>query len=405
MPGSLGGRAVPLIASLRQRRADGGDGGFELRADFECPPTGISALFGPSGSGKTTVLHCIAGLWGRGGASQVRLGSELWQAPGHWLPSHRRGVGLVFQEPRLFPWLSVDGNLRFAMRRRCRTDGPAAAEAISALGLEPLLRRSVCQLSGGEQRRVALARALCGNPRLLLLDEPLTGLDAAWRRRAAAYLCHWQRAARVPVLLVSHQFEELLRMVDRVIPLRAGTTLAVGRLAEQSAQLDSPLAPAEHAAAVLEGRLLRHDDRFTLSELRVEGHTLWLGRLPEAPGQSLRLRILARDVSLCLAAPRDTSVLNVLPVTVVDRRSLARGMVLLRLRLGEQYLLARLSRKSEEALALRAGLAVYAQIKTTALYGYGDLRQDGWATAAEADRQCERTAPSADPLAPRQNLQ
>ncbi len=375
---------MSLSASLRLRRVGGAAGDFALRADFECPPTGISALFGPSGAGKTTALHCLAGLLGRGGASEVRLGAERWQASGLWLPTHRRRIGLVFQDLRLFPWLSVDGNLCFARKRGRRGDGPLAEEIISVLGLEPLLSRSVWQLSGGEQRRVALARALCGNPRLLLLDEPLTGLDAAWASRVAAYLCHWQRATRVPVLLVSHRFEELMQMVDRVIPMRAGVTLAAGDLAAQSVRLDTPLVPVEDTAAVLEAQLLRHDDHFLLSELQVEGHVLWLARLPETPGHTLRLRIPARDVSLCLEPPRATSVLNVLPVTVLDRRSLERGMVLLRLRLGEQYLLAHLSRKSEEALALRPGLAAYAQIKTTALYGYGDYRQGDWGSVAEA---------------------
>ena len=203
-----------LKARLAGRRGD-----LRLDVELDAPAGAVTLLTGASGAGKTTLLRAIAGLDRLAG--EVRLGGETWQAAGRFVPSHRRGVGLVFQDGALFPHLDVAGNLRFGASRQ----GGTALEfdaAVALLALEPLLRRRPQGLSGGERRRVALARALLMRPRVLLLDEPLSGIDpeakAALLQPLRTVLCDMP----VPVILVSHDAQEGARLADRRVLLREG---------------------------------------------------------------------------------------------------------------------------------------------------------------------------------------
>lgn len=227
--------AGTISADLRGRF-----GAFTLEAAFDIPAEGLTAITGPSGAGKTTLLRCIAGLDRAKG--RLSVGNEVWQGPGRFIPPHRRGVGYVFQEPSLFPHLSLRANLRYGMDRAGRREGLDFEEVTALLGLEPLLGRSPLKLSGGERQRGAIARALLSRPRLLLMDEPTAALDAEAKSELLPYLERLHRALRLPVLYVSHDAVEVERLADRVLTMRAGRVEAVSNRPEGvEARLDALL--------------------------------------------------------------------------------------------------------------------------------------------------------------------
>lgn len=358
-----------------------GQPGFALDVALRLPGQGVSVLLGPSGCGKTTVLRALAGL---GPASarargRVQVRGEVWQddARGLWRPVHQRPIGVVFQEASLFEHLTVQGNLDYGWRRvppaqrRLRHD-----DVIPLLGIGHLLQRHPQGLSGGERQRVAIARALLTSPALLLMDEPLSALDA--ERKAEVLPC-LERLGQtgVPVVYVTHALDEAARLADHVVVLRDGRVQAAGPAEALWTRLDTPLSASDDAAAVLSAEVLRHEAAQGLSLLQVgQGDAalpLWTGWCAgvdtgDGGGQRVRVRVLARDVSVSLSRAHDSSILNILPAVVAGLRDDAQGSVMLSLQLeGGPRLLARITRRSAEHLGLRVGQAVFAQVKGVAL--------------------------------------
>ena len=364
-----------IDAQLRLVHAD-----FSLDVALHLPGRGVTALFGPSGCGKTSVLRALAGL--DRAAGRVALGSEVWQddASGQWLPTHRRALGYVVQEAALFAHLDVRANLDYG-RRRSGAAGAALSQGaldalVDLLGIAPLLGRRPATLSGGERQRVAIARALACSPRLLLMDEPLAALDAARKAEILPYLERLQRTLALPIVYVTHAMDEVARLADHLVLLQAGRVLAAGPLAELLSRPDLPLARQDDAGVVIEARLAEHDRAYGLSRITFAGGELWVGESAAEPGDAVRARVLARDVSVTRALPTETSVLNLLPVRL-DSLQTDGSTTLLRLVVGADparapdggavHLLARITRRSADALALRPGDALFAQIKGVAL--------------------------------------
>jgi molybdate transport system ATP-binding protein len=343
-----------------------GRGDFHLRVHSRVSLGGVSALFGASGSGKTTLLDCIAGLR-PGIAARVAFEDEVWQDDKQHTAPWQRCVGYVFQEPRLFPHLTVRGNLDYAARR-ARHGSLNLQQVVDWLELTDLLDREPGTLSGGQQQRVAIARALIGNPRLLLLDEPLANLDREAAQHCLNCLSRLNRESELPMIYVSHQLEEICAIADQVLIMEAGEIVTQGPLLELASRLDTRLADDDAAAAILRVEPGEYDSHYGLSELRVDGQSLWVASAG-ATASRRRLRIPARDVSVCREAPVGSSILNVLPVSLSEVRALSQAHCLLRLRLREQYLLARITRRSLDELSLKPGDALFAQIKSTALLG------------------------------------
>ncbi|KPV39671.1 molybdenum ABC transporter ATP-binding protein [Thiohalorhabdus denitrificans] len=341
---------------------------FHLEAAFEAPPGGVTALFGPSGSGKTTLLRCVAGLE-RAPEGYLEVGGTVWQDEdaGLFRPPHRRGVGYVFQEAALLPHRTVTGNLAYGYRRARGPRRLAWGEVIDLLGLEPLLERRPAGLSGGERQRVAIGRALLAGPNLLLLDEPLSALDRAAKAEILPYLERLRDRLALPVLLVSHAVDEVARLADHLVLLEAGHVQGTGPLAEMATRLDLPLAHGEPAEAVVEARVAGHEPGYGLTSLSFPGGRLSVPALDRPPDAPVRVRIRARDVSLTRQPPRETSILNVLTARVADMREEGAEGVMVRLEAGGAPLLARITRKSRDALGLEPGMEVFAQIKGIAL--------------------------------------
>ncbi|MEC5161938.1 MULTISPECIES: molybdenum ABC transporter ATP-binding protein [unclassified Janthinobacterium] len=344
--------------------------GFAMRAQLDLPGRGVTALFGHSGSGKTTLLRAVAGLERHAGG-YLEVNGETWQddAAGLFVPTHRRALGYVFQEASLFPHLSVQGNLDFARRRAGAADGDKVmAQALSLLGIGHLLARRSTELSGGERQRVAIARALLTKPRLLLLDEPLASLDGKRKEEVLPYLERIHGELAIPMLYVSHSIDEVARLADHVVLLDGGRVLASGPAADTLARLDLSAALADDAGALVEGVVDGFDAPYQLLRLRAAGGTMHIAHQELAPGARLRLRILARDVSLTLAPQSDSSILNQLRATVAaEWPANDPAHVIVKLDAGGTALLARITRRSRDLLALETGKPVWAQVKAAAL--------------------------------------
>jgi len=350
--------------------------GFTLAVDLALPPRGVTALFGPSGSGKTSCLRVLAGLEPTAQASVV-VDGQVWQdsAAGVFLPVHRRALGYVFQEASLFEHLTVQQNLRFGFDRT-----PAGQRrhgwdhGLELLGIAHLLARRPHELSGGERQRVAIARALATSPRLLLMDEPLAALDAARKAEILPWMEQLHQRLDIPVVYVTHSADEVARLADHVVLLEQGSAVAQGPVVELMTRLDLPLAHGDNAAALIEAVTCGLQSDSGLCELRFDGGTLLLPQTRSTPlpdRTPVRVRIQARDVSLSLVMPEQTSVLNILPATVIDLADDGPGQVLVGLQVagagGGTRLLSRISRLSCERLGIAPGLPVFAQIKGVAM--------------------------------------
>jgi molybdate transport system ATP-binding protein len=355
-------------------------GKFALDAGFTAPAKGVTALFGPSGCGKTTVLRCIAGLLHVNGICEID--GEVWQdRDGAFLPTYRRPLGYVFQEASLFQHLSVRRNLLFGAPRK---DGGGAKEAIAfdevveLLGVQRLLDRSPRNLSGGERQRVAIGRALLSQPKLLLMDEPLSALDRATKNEILPFLERLRDRLNLPVVYITHDLAEVERLADQMVLMDKGRVIGAGPLEDLQSDPSLPLAVARDAAVSFDGVVQASDEAYGLVTLNVRGGSLTVPASPASVGERRRIRVIAGDVSLTREAPGPSSILNVLPARIVSMKPVDSNEVVVVVALGADgagaRLLARLTRKSWELLGLAEGLGVHAQVKAVALApGRGDF--------------------------------
>ena len=343
---------------------------FDLQVDLQLPARGITVLFGVSGSGKTSVLRCVAGLE-RARHARVVVAGETWQddAAGLFLPTHRRALGYVFQEASLFDHLDVQGNLRYGLLR-ARAPGAELTlhTAVQLLGIEDLLKRRTHQLSGGERQRVAIARALATAPKVLLLDEPMAALDAARRQDILPWLERMRDELRIPMLYVTHSADELARLADHLVVLDRGRVKAQGPVQEVLAAIDSPVVVGEDAGALLNGQVAERDARWQLVRVAFDGGSLWLRDSGVPLGRTVRLRVLARDVSLTTAEPQQTSIQNHFPCQIESVAPDAHpSQVLVRVRCADSLLLARITRRAYADLGLAPGTPAWVQVKSVAV--------------------------------------
>ena len=323
---------------------------FVLDVDTKIPDRGVTGIFGESGSGKTTLLRCIAGLEGPTG--------------GDTTPAHRRRIGYVFQEAQLFAHLSVQKNIEYGMKRSA---GPAVSvdEVVSLLELSELLGRSVSGLSGGEAQRVSIARVLCQSPRLILMDEPLSALDERRRNDVLPYLDRLHAESSIPIIYVSHSIDEICRLSDHLLVLDNGRIVAEGELQATLARTDLPQLGGKNAGAIIEATRTRYDERFDLTHFDFSGGQF---RLPgSSEVAAVRLRINASDISLARVAPESSTILNILAAKIVEIGAESTATNLVKLAVGNDLLLARITRRSAHELQLQIGDEVFAQIKSVTI--------------------------------------
>ena len=343
-------------------------GAFSLDIDFSSDDR-ITCLFGPSGAGKTSVAELVAGLI-RPDRGRITLAGDVLSDSdaGVSVPSWKRRIGYVFQDVRLFPHMTVRDNLLYGARRSGDTS-PALDQTAVLLGLEGLLERRPGSLSGGEARRVAIGRALLTRPRLLILDEPLAGLDGARRGDLLPYLDRLAQEGP-PILYVSHAVDEVARLADRVVLVGDGRALEAGppdvafdrAEAEAAAGLSAPL-------SILNGRVVAHDPAESVTRIDLAGTSFLSPLLDVASGERVRVIVDARDVALALVDPIEASFQNRLSMWVAALEARPDG-VLVRLEAGELRLKALITRRASEQLTLAPGREVIALVKATASARY-----------------------------------
>ena len=339
---------------------------FALHVDLQLPGRGVTALFGPSGCGKTTLLRCIAGLERASGSLMVN--EHLWQDATHFTPTHQRAIGYVFQEASLFPHLSVRGNLQYGMKRASRNGNVAIDPIIDLLGIRALLDRKPEGLSGGERQRVAIARALAVDPQLLLMDEPLAALDLKRKQEILPYLDRLQATLEIPILYVTHSPDEVVRLAHHLVVMDAGSVVASGELADTLSQLDLPVKLGQEAGVVIDSVVGSIESQWHLTRMDFDGGSVWIRDPGLALGSKARVRILASDVSLAREQPGKSSIQNVLQGQIDGMRDDEHpGLVLVRVKIGETALLARVTKRAVSELALKTGDTVWTQVKSVAL--------------------------------------
>ncbi|MDJ0823636.1 MAG: molybdenum ABC transporter ATP-binding protein [Paracoccaceae bacterium] len=348
-------------------------GAFALDVQFEAPD-GVTVLFGRSGAGKTSVIRAVAGLV-RPDAGRIAVGDRVLFDAGKGVnvPVHHRHLGYVFQEGRLFPHLTVRANLAYGARMRGAAPDNLQ-QIVDLLGIGALLDRRPGALSGGEAQRVAIGRALLSNPDMLLMDEPLASLDAARKAEILPYLERLRAETGVPILYVSHNMAEVARLASHLVVLDDGRVLRTGPATQVLS--DPALAPVigvRDTGALIPAQVVAHAED-GVTELRCSGGPLYLPQIDAAPGTELRVRVLAQEVILARERPEGLSALNILPVEVLALRQGGGPGVMVQLRLGQDVLLARVTRRSAQALELSEGAQLWAVLKSLAV-AHGDIAQ------------------------------
>lgn len=357
-----------IAAEFHLRHLNKGFRPFELKVAAKLPSQGVTAIFGPSGSGKTTFLRCIAGLE-RAQSGFLQVHGQVWQDETQFLATHKRPLGYVFQEASLFDHLTALGNLKFACKRAAvPTTTEAFEQIVSLMGIEGVLSRYPKQLSGGERQRVAIARALLIQPKILLMDEPLAALDARRKQEILPYLAKLRSSLDIPILYVSHSVEEITQLADHVLVLEKGQLIAQGEVSEVFSRTDLTVLSSFDTGVVWHGKVMEREHEWHLAQVRCGSTALWVRDAGDDIGRSIRLRILARDVSLSRSDSDDSSIVNRLPVTILtiapDRDE---AMMLIGLDCGGQTLNARLTKRSVATMQLALGQALWAQIKSVAI--------------------------------------
>lgn len=346
--------------------------GFLLDVSLEIPASGVTVIWGESGSGKTSLLRCMAGL-DRSPKGKLIICGDTFQDAEDFIPTHKRNIGYVFQEPSLFTNLNVRENLEFGLRRRKggktnKISSPENDDILNVMGIGHIVDRMPHELSGGELQRVAIARTLMQKPKILLMDEPLSSLDQKRKLEIFPFLERLKKSTNIPIVFVTHSIEEAARLADYAVALANGKSLQQGPISEVLSSNDSRINLANDTSVIVFGVVKELDTRWGLTRVEVPGGEIWISGEQFKQEDRIRLRILAKDVSLTLSAHQDSTILNKLKATVTNiSPDSDPAMSLVRLSVGDTVIVSRITRRSASTLCLAVGSNVWAQIKSAAV--------------------------------------
>ncbi|MDC0602663.1 molybdenum ABC transporter ATP-binding protein [Aliiglaciecola sp.] len=341
----------------------------QIALDIQIPNKGVTAVFGPSGAGKSTLLRVIAGLESIDDAT-VSVGDDIWQSNSRFVATHERGVGMVFQQPCLFEHLTVEQNILYSTRlgrARKSLDEYRVDDFISRFGLAPLMQRLPHTLSGGEQQRVAIVRAIAAQPKVLLMDEPLSSLDDGLKAEFMDELGVLLQNLHLPVVYVTHSLAEVAKISQHLLLIEQGKCVGQGKTNELLTDLDSLLAKSINAKSALEATVISHDTKHHMSVLATSAGDLFTTKIDKPISHKLKVVIQAKDVSVTLSRQQDTSILNVLEGQVVGFENTESGRVTLKVSVNSCFILSQITQRSFSQLAIDIGCKVFIQIKSMAL--------------------------------------
>ena len=347
---------------------------LECEASFD---SGDIAVFGPSGSGKTTLLNCIAGLVSPDEGEVEALGETVYSSASRKnVPPEKRRFAYVFQDSALFPHLTVWKNISYGYKltpiaqRRIEPE-----QLVDLFQLSGLLDRGVRSLSGGERQRVALARALATSPRLLLLDEPLGSLDAAFKGVIIRYLKRVREELHTPMVYVSHSISEVMALANSALVLSEGKTVVQGRPSQVLVHPQvSALADYASFENLVEGEVVSVNEGDELAQLSLGGSRLWVPEVHSNPGDAVTVSIGAGDIILALSVPTKISAQNILEGTIQEIH-IRGARVLVYVDVGA-LLVVEITSLALSDLALRDGQQVHLIIKSNSIIVL-DAAKDG----------------------------
>lgn len=347
-------------------------GNFKSNINLSFSDSNIIAITGLSGSGKSTIAKVICGLV-KPKTGHIKINNKILYCSKNNinLPPHSRNIGMVFQEPRLFSHMSVKNNLLYGQRRNTLFDQKKFNKIIKILGIEKILDRNIFNLSGGEAQRISIGRALLSEPKILILDEPLTGLDTPRQNKIMKIIKEINKKMAVPILFISHSIDEIIFIAEKIIIIENGKAVAQGSIEEIiSYKKLSYFNSGNSSYSLIKGIIYQHNKDNLSTIIDVDGIELVTKYISDKTNTQQIIKLYSKDVSIATNIPKNISINNILETKIKKIKITKQtGTVEIYLRLGKQEIISEITLFSLQKLKLKINMKVYALVKAISIVG------------------------------------